>query len=76
MPPDTIGSAEGSSPIFISVKEAAQRLGLKPWDVYELVRKGELRHLPYERNEKIRVYADDLPRWARDNVVTKTEESA
>lgn len=63
-------------PIFVSVKVAAQRLGLKTWDVYELVRNGELAHLPYEGNQKIRVYAADLERWARDEVAKATRASA
>lgn len=72
---DNSGGTEG--PIFVSAKVAAERLGLKSWDVYELVRKGELAHLPRKSNrEKVRVYAADLARWAAENAERRVEKSA
>lgn len=57
-------------PIFVSVKVAAQRLGLTVYEVYELVKAGDLKHLPREgkKGETIRIYAADIPRWAADQV--------
>lgn len=65
------GSSEG--PIFVSVKVAAQRLGLKTWDVYDLVKRGELKTLPRTEREQIKILAADLNRWATEAV---TKESA
>jgi excisionase family DNA binding protein len=65
------GTQEG--PLFVTVKVAAERLGLKTWDVYQLVARGELAHLPRGAGETIRIYAADLPRWAADQI---TKESA
>lgn len=73
MPSDTSGDTEG--PIFVSVKEAAQRLGLKSWDVYELVRNGELATLPRKPGGQIRVYTADIPRWAAENAARNVEAS-
>lgn len=62
--------AGSADPIFVSVKVAADRLGLDVYDIYRLVERGELAHLPRKgrRGEKIRIYAADIPRWAQDQV--------
>lgn len=73
MSSDTSGDTEG--PIFVSAKEAAQRLGLKTWDVYELVNAGELAHLPRKPHGQIRVYTADLYRWAAENAARTVEAS-
>lgn len=64
----TASGGSPEDPIFISVKVAAQRLGLKTWDVYDLVKRGELAHLPRTEREQIKIYAADLPRWAAEQV--------
>lgn len=66
------GSPEG--PIFVSAKVAAQRLGLTIWDVYELVKNGELAHRPRKgkKGEPIHIYAADLSRWARDEIAKES----
>jgi hypothetical protein len=62
------GSPE--DPIFVSVRVAAQRLGLTTYEVYRLVKAGELAHRSREgkQGEPIHIYAADIPRWAAEQV--------
>lgn len=72
---ESLGSV--SDPIFVSAKVAAERLGLKTWDIYELVKKGELAHLPRNSpGEQIRILASDIPRWAQEKAARATEQES
>lgn len=53
-------------PIFVSVKEAAQVLGLTPWSVYQLCDQQKIESRYHGRRrlvlvESLREYADSLP---------------
>lgn len=61
--------AENLQPIFISVKQAAQMLGISPWSTYQLLddRAVESRYHGRRRLvvlDSLREYAENLPREA------------
>lgn len=56
----------GLTPIFISVKQAAQMLGISPWSCYQLLDSGAVESRYHGRRRLVRVeslrqYADRLP---------------
>lgn len=56
----------GIDPIFVSVKEAADALGLTPWSVYQLLDKQAIESQYHGRRRLVKVtslreYADNLP---------------
>lgn len=53
-----------TSPHFISVKGAAQRLGMSIDDVYELVENGSLAFFQKARGAKIHILSTDVDKWA------------
>lgn len=58
--------SEDAEPTFVSVHEAAPLLGVKTWDVYQIVKRGEIAHLQNGPHGKIRILASDIPRWKAD----------
>lgn len=56
----------GIDPIFVSVKEAADMLGLTPWSVYQLLDRQEIESRYHGRRRlvlvtSLREYAERLP---------------
>ena len=56
------------APIFVSVKEAAQILGLTTWSVYQLLDQQAIKSQYHGRRRLVRVdslteYADNLPTY-------------
>jgi excisionase family DNA binding protein len=63
----TANSGSGDTePTFVSVREAAPLLGVPVWDVYQIVKRGEIAHLQNGEHGKIRILASDIPRWKAD----------
>jgi predicted site-specific integrase-resolvase len=61
-PPDTL---------FVSVREAAKRLGMSIDVTYDLVKGGHLAYVQHKPHGKIHVVAADLLRYAEENAVRK-----
>lgn len=61
-----------TDPPFISVREAARRLGMSIDVTYELVKQGQLAHVQHKPHGKIHILAADLPRYIEENAVRKT----
>jgi len=56
------------TPIFVSVKEAAQMLGITQWSVYKLCDEQAIRSQYHGKRRLVRLdslreYADGLPEW-------------
>lgn len=63
---DIAGSDRDIEPIFVSVKQAAQMLGISPWSCYQLLDRGQIESRYYGRRRLVAVtslrhYADRLP---------------
>ena len=58
-PPDTI---------FVSVREAAQRLGMSIEVTYDLVKSGQIASVQHKPHGKIHVLAADILRYSQDAV--------
>lgn len=64
-------SADDNGPIFISVKQAAHRLGISPWSCYQLLDEKKIDSRYHGRRRLVRVdsliaYADNLPTEPED----------
>lgn len=72
----SIEQPEGLTPIFVSVKQAAQMLGISTWSCYQLLDANEKRPAQIESRyhgrrrlvsvESLRKYADSLPTEPQD----------
>lgn len=65
-PADAGGKSASLEPIFISVKQAAEMLGIAAWSVYELCDSGAIASQYHGKRrlvrlESVRAYADSLP---------------
>lgn len=60
-------TAENLQPIFVSVKQTAQMLGISPWSTYQILDAGDIESAYHGRRrlvvlESVRAYAAGLPR--------------
>lgn len=60
-----------TAPHFISVKGAAQRLGMSIDEVYDLVKSGEIAHVQRTKFAKIHILAADVDQWAINSATAK-----
>ena len=58
--------------VFISVRAAAQRLGMSVEVTYDLVKSGQLAHVQHKPHGKIHILASDLTRYSEENAVRKS----
>lgn len=65
-------SDSAPTPIFISVKQAADMLAISPWSTYELLNSGEIESRYHGRRrlvlvESLRKYAASLPTYPAES---------
>lgn len=58
--------------MFVSVRTAAERLGMSIDVTYDLVKAGKLAHIQHTPGGKIHILAADLPRYSQENAVRKS----
>lgn len=64
--------ATDTETLFVSVREAAQRLGMSIDVTYDLVKSGQLAHVQHIPGGKIHILAADIPRYSQENAVRKS----
>ena len=58
-------------PEFYSIKQAAQRLGVSRWFIYDEIRAGRL--VAHKVGRAVRIHKDDLGRYLAANVIEPVE---
>jgi excisionase family DNA binding protein len=51
--------------VWLNVDEASQRTGVSKTELYEVIKKGELKAYRRKENAKWRIHIDDVDAWMR-----------